>query len=505
MAAPNFQGQIQIKNLTIEGLRGGGIIDVIEEGALEKVEIYEDMFEPSLAGKLLLLDKSDIGAKLPLVGEEVILLDLEIKASGILLVPPLYVFHSKEIHGVGPDGLGKKWWELSFSTISHVAGKVDDNHLKEEFTGKIHKFVKNIIDGNEPFTWLTGQGGDYDTEIEETANDVMYRPKYSSYPKLRKDGPQDVFTLINQLAENSISKENINAANFVFYQDIYGWKFKSIESFMENEPKKTYCETVSVDNTSGGKCKELDSQIQNLTILEQGNQLQLQQRGAFASVVKYYKPRIDSEKYPNWMIGSIDTFYYKVNCRFLDKFPAAIHGFRRAGSGQDSHRWHYAFSEVYLEYDYVNHTPIFKIKPLSENPIRSSVQFTENGIVNTGQLFFEPAHNTIETGNDNVWDYSSRIGWEAPGFRIDTVLWEDGCYKLQPIRGSKPSNVNYNNTEEDIEEVFDNMEVGKKFPIVEMKIYKDVNNRPHYFFSASNMQDGECDEEDSGDDCKLQS
>ena len=55
----------------------------------------------------------------------------------------------------------------------------------------------------------------------------------------------------------------------------------------------------------------------------------------------------------------------------------------------------------------------------------------------------------------------------------------------------------------------DDFPVLGSFPIVDMKVYFAEDNQPHYFFTAENAVDGECDEEDveggdgeSTEDCK---
>ena len=500
-----YQGQIKIKRLEIQGRFE--TFDVLEKQALEEVSIYEDMFEPSLSGKLIIRDSLDYGNKIPLVGEEYIIMDIEIPDSGEILVPPFYVYSVEEIKGREGDGVGTRWWELRFSTYGYVASKWNETHLIEDFEGPIHEFVQKIYDGaKDDFEAATGLGEEYTLDLEETGNKIIYKHQYASYPNLRKDGPRNVITLINQCAENAISSENVNAANFLFWQDLYGWKFKSIESMMDQDSVKVYCETVQLDGNDG-PCGLKDAQIiDNPKIIDMGNRLQLAKDGMFASMFRYSPPRVDVENYPYWMVSSIETFYYKVNCRFLDRFPAAIVGFKRT---DDIHRWHYAFAEVYLEYNFETHTPTFKIKPLSENPIRSSVDFTEEGVTDNGNPFGHPAHNTMEIGNDGWYCNEEpcgdgappRIGWEAPGVRLDTKMWEESCFKIQPIRGSYPSNVEGNNTTEDSDSVEDDFAVNARYPVVEMKIYKDIDGQPHYFFTAENASDGECSEADANGDC----
>ena len=498
-----FQGQIKITRLDIYGRFTS--LDVIKKNCLDEICIYEDMFEPSLSGRMVIKDILDYGNNIPLVGEETIILDVEIEDSEQILVPPLYVYSVEEIHGKDDDAVGTRWWELRFGTYGYITAKWDDIHLTEDFEGPVHEFVQKLYDGTKDKTFDagTGSGDKYELELEPTGNNIVYKNQYAEYSSLRKKGPRNVVELINECAERAVSAENVNAANFLFWQDLYGWKFKSIESLMDQDTAKVYCETVQLDGTGSlGECGLKDAQILDgaVTILDSGNRLQLARDGMYASMMRYRPPRVDVEKNPYWMVSGIETFYYKVNCRFLDRFPAAIVGFKRT---EDVHRWHYAFAEVYLTYNYDTHRPSFKFKPMSENPIRSSVEFTEDGAVNTGEAFGHPAHNTMEMGNDGWWNNDERIGWEAPGVRIDTEMWEESCFKIQPIRGSAPWNMTGNNTDEDWFDVADDQEVNMWYPVVEMKIYKDVEGQPHYFFTAENATDGECDEIE-GEDCNLQ-
>ena len=503
-----YQGQVEFKTFIIRGRNFD--FNVLKEKALEALTIFEDMFKPSLSGTMVVRDEIDWGNQLPFVGEETLFLDIEVKDTGIIQVPPLSIYSVKEIKRDEP---ATRYWELSFSSYGHVGGKWNDSHLYEDFEGPIHEFVQKLYDGaKEDFEDSIGEGEEYGLEIEETGNNIVYKNQYAEYPSLRIDGPRDVHTLINQCAENATNKDNPNAVNFMFYQDMYGWKFKSIESMMDGDSVEVFCENVYADGVAdSGLCGLKSRQIIGRPkIIKMGNRLELASRGAWSSMFNYSPPRIDVEKYPYWMVSSIETFYYKVNCRFLDRFPAAIVGFKRASKSVDEnpesdvHRWHYAFAEVYLEYNYETHTPMFRIKPLSENPIRSNIKFTEEGIEEQEDVFYEPAHNTMEIGNDGYYDNNQRLGWEAPGVRIDTKMWEESCFKIQPIRGSHPMRGGEgNNTDEDDDWdwVDDNVYPMGYWPIVDMKIYKDVEGQPHYFFTAENSADGECNEDDANDDC----
>lgn len=502
----DFQSQVKIKTLLIGGINGGGQFDILENSALEEIVIYEDIFEPSLSGKIIIRDEKDFGNSTPIEAPMWLVMDVEVPDSDEINVPAMYCYSVEEIKG---DEVNVRYWELRFSSYAYVASKWNETHLVEDFEGLVSGFVEQVLGGvKSDFDFYKGPSEE-EPEVEPTTNNIIHKNQYVDYPSLRKDGPQNAIELINQCAESAISSGDsesgakAGAANFKFWQGLYGWKFKSIESLMNQEPVKEYCDTVQVDHSGeGGPCSLKDAQISNFKIIDSGNKLQLARDGMYASMFRYHPPLIDAEKHPYWMVSSIETFYYKVNCRFLDRFPAAIVGFKR--TDDDVHRWHYAFAEVYLEYDYETHTPMFRIKPLSENPIRSNIKFTEEGIEEQEDVFYEPAHNTMEIGNDGYYDNGSRTGWEAPGVRIDTKMWEESCFKIQPIRGSHPmrgGEGNNTGADNDWDWVGDDVFPMGYWPIVEIKIYKDVNGQPHYFFTAENIADGECSEADANDDC----
>ena len=175
---PNYQGQISLVGLWIQGRNE--TVDV--RNNFEGMILFENMFEPALTGELIINDLHDIGNNLPLVGEEIIYLDLKIPSEDnpTILVPPFQCYSVEEIKGSGADGLNKKWWKLSFTTYAYIAGKWKDGHLGGgEFSGPIHEFVKMLIDGNEEFILGTGVGEEYNREIEETSNNIYYHTQYA--------------------------------------------------------------------------------------------------------------------------------------------------------------------------------------------------------------------------------------------------------------------------------------------------------------------------------------
>lgn len=537
--------ETQIESLGIQTSQGD-VIDLMPGPSsmmhFTSLDIYESMFSPCLAGKMIVQDHSNIASTLEWTGNEIISFAFRSPVSGDTTEEgELYVYSVDPIDMPNGD-IGTRFFEFSFACKELVSTNWNDDHLQEdaEFMGKISDFVKK----------LTGPMGP--TEIEETQNQIWYRPQYAEYSAIRKDGPQKPLDLLHQLAENAIHLENQHAVNFVFYQDLLGgghWNFVSIEELLKQSPVKKFYRSIFPDTDTtdadiGGDVPDRGGRITDIIYSKKINLLDLSQTGALSSMYSYFKPKIDNDKVSLWFTSNSRKFYYKVNCKFRDRFPAAVIGWEQMDTGIP--RWKYAFVEVYLEFDFEKKKPLFKVKPFDQNPIRSNIKYvkpedttddgeedtTDGGEIDTGPIeqtedwFENPMYNSMETGNDGKFSYEEDplerdLGYEAPGINISSLLWENSCFRIQPIRGSYPYGYDIKGplTFEDQDDIDtgepfvieDDMDITGMFPVVDVKIYwggekekeeeegeegeEVVDNggyRPYYFFSASNVADGEC-------------
>ena len=602
------QYDVNVKKAILVGIQNSiwnNEVDLIAINAFLQISLYEDMFAPSVAGRILLRDVYDWGSALPLLGEELLLLDLE--TPGVdedtnpppLKLPLFYVYNISQVESsIIPQG---RQWVLDFSSwphivhnqhyTSHLHGLRSDHQIKENidggedfFMGPVSELAEKIMTSEEGLdgfnqSWKHGSGQwfgwnqanseiDHAPFIEKTSNNILYKPDQGAYRVLRKSTEEKSFSLLTQLAENSISERNPNVANFVFYQDLDRWNFRSIDSllgtyedsedpfkgegkgegkeeeeseFFPIEPVKTYCGGMQTQGGYSSLCpNKKDRIIGEIKVIRQSNNFDNAQDGMFASTMSFYKPKIDTQNNPFWFANNIDYVYYRVNCRYKDHFPAALIGFEAMNESIDTdqykNKWRYGFAEVYLVFNYGHHVglgsrgfPEWRIKPISQGGVRSWVSFKEDGphwIMGDNNdeeydIFARNAFNNMEWGNEGAGNYDTpgqdnyRQGWEAPGVRIDTEVWEQSCFKLQPIRGSMDRdqrgiendyvdatyNVGeFNNVVRHVPTELpgdgDAIAGDHLYPIVDMKMYWDQENEAHYFFSASNAVDGECTEVD---------
>jgi len=534
-----YDGQINLASVITDA----GYRDIGSE--IMKLSLFENMFEPCLSGTVAVRDMEGWAESIDLRAGAFLMLEFNtpsstsegfrtfccnMRVTSVTQVP---------LDGTPTGVMQGKSYILNFCDASFAEGNYDLSHLEirdtEEddsyensevkpvnpkyYKGKISDFLKKILESNSVLS------GPEEHNIEETGNNIYYVPDQGDYSVLRKDGEQRPFELISQLAENAIHKDNPNAVNFYFWQSINKkWNFRSIESLIKNKPDNisTYYGGPPVGDSTGRK-----DRIVGLVNVRYNDLLSLQNNGGLASTMNFYRPKPDVEKYKIWYNGDIDTVYFKVNCRVKDHFPAALFGFQQIEKGFAE--WRYAWAEVYLTFDYTNNRPMWSIKPIErgglrswvvheideDNPEDGVVPFVINGDYSDVDIFARPAFNTMEIGNDSYYDYEKRRGWEAPGYRLDTELWEESCMKIQPIRGSfcvneaiepKDDEPKMKNnvielwakcfdTFESITTLLDDFSALGSFPIVDIKIYYGDNEEPHYFFTAENAVDGECDEE----------
>mgnify|MGYP006399112093 CR=1 FL=1 len=528
-----FQSQINYSTAILTNAITGEEWDLLEKSALLGVVIYEDMLAPSMSGKIQIKDLEGKADEVLAAGKTLFEFDAYNPTKEDEMpwpIPTFYVYNVTEVRQ-DEDMLGS-YYEVNLVTLDYIQQQTSTIHLdvpeeaEDDWMIPIHEYIEKLHYSHQTEQNNMSQAG-YRLKLDETSNYVWYRPSYNdrSYESIRKDSHRSIGELIQQATEMSTDKENPNAVNFFYWQGMENWNFKSVEQLSKEEESSVYCYasagSIGLDEECGGDPYSAIISLSGSNVL---NELNLLDSGALFSTMTYSIPRINTEAYTDWLSSNIKTFHYRVNCVLKDSFPAALIGFQQIE--EHKAKWRYAFAEVYLDFDYVNNIPSFRIKPIDRGGIRSWVAYKEDGPhwINGGQhgydMFARAGFNTMESGNDGLYDYThiKSLGWESPGIRLDTATWEKSCFKIQPIRGSMGSgsdggynfdhligpNEESNNVIEAIGlsgTIDDDVAVDEIYPVVNMKIYWDQDNEAHYFFNAANGVDGECSSTGESD-CK---
>ena len=135
-------------------------------------------------------------------------------------------------------------WNLSL--ISYEAGiknKIGSPFVNSEFIGKI------ADEEGEGLVNYYGVKHFENIDIEPTENSVWFKGSHAQYPWSKPGSTPSAIQVMNYLAENAVSKENINACNYLFWQDMTGtWHFRSLDSLLRKNGSKEDLPTFNVSD-----------------------------------------------------------------------------------------------------------------------------------------------------------------------------------------------------------------------------------------------------------------
>jgi hypothetical protein len=339
-----FEGGISaIKIGTDNSVIGQGtIVDVSVSSDLIGLDFTEDMFRSSLSGSIVLSNASGWDLELGgIQGTEWLTLVFDSEEYDINgEAKPYQIEQRFKIYKVSQsisETNEVTLYSLYFTTYQFLIDSVKfERHLNNNHIGPIatnssdqtggslvdqdYGLVNKIFDsaGFEYDINVTGNSNIPVLDIEETNNWINFIPSYldnrdtpdtldESYLYNRRTSqtrgndtqkdarPKKVFELLSELAENSVSKENPNAANYFIWNDLVGWHFRSVDSFLrgrEGEVDRIYSYSPVTPNTPPSG--EINTII-NLNVIKQVNFLDLLNKQALSSKVIYYEMNPDNE------------------------------------------------------------------------------------------------------------------------------------------------------------------------------------------------------------------
>lgn len=237
-----FAGDYQLIDVKLGSARGV-IFDIFN--FVVDIQIYEDMFSPSITGQIRLNDAQDLINLMPMIGEEKLLITFKsptMSDNAGLFEQAFYVYKMTERDYTAERAIGYTLHFTSFETVRDINSK-----LSKGYAGNINTLVENFLKG------------DLSTErevfAEPTKNSITYISNYWS-----------PFANINYLAKRSISQKT-GSANFVFFQNNRGFQFKSIDSLLEQDSLTRYIHDNSKRTPSGSNSsvRDVGADLQRIT------------------------------------------------------------------------------------------------------------------------------------------------------------------------------------------------------------------------------------------------
>jgi hypothetical protein len=159
--------------------------------------------------------------------------------------------------------------------VSAIAGALDTRPVG----------LVNVINDNYFKTGkVTSDTTQKDMYIEPTGNWIWYKQNQTLYPWGKLTRPVKATQLMQFLAEYAVGEKNPNACNFLFWQDLDRWNFRSIESLLKESVVREYEASSSPTQTKN---------IYSLQVVQESNFLRLFESNAIAAKYFLVEPKWD--------------------------------------------------------------------------------------------------------------------------------------------------------------------------------------------------------------------
>ena len=202
----NGAGDIEIKQIDLVGKYSTTSL----VGLYTEVQIFEDIFSPFITGTITITESFDLINKLPLIGEEFLILDLTTPGFEKRIKGRFYVFKCSEKVAIRDKLSG---YTLSFISIDAV------NDLNIRLNNAWSGFCSDIA-----FRLIAKDKAGVQTEkpinIEDTINGIKFVCNNWSPVKA-----------INYVAEKSVNKDGISS--YLFFENRDGFNFVSLHTLYQ--------------------------------------------------------------------------------------------------------------------------------------------------------------------------------------------------------------------------------------------------------------------------------
>jgi len=234
----SFAGDVQIRDITIITTSGFAVTITPQ---VATIEIYEDLFSPFISGKMIIRDSQELTNLLPLVGEEIVRIDI-----GTPSISAKDSYRGEFYIYKMDDRIKLAERELAY--VLHFTSKeciIDVNKkISKAYSGKVSEIANKILtDDLETKKPLN---------IEETKNVTKYVSNFWSITRN-----------LQYLCDNAL---NINdSPTYVFFENKYGLNFVSLDALYSSD--NPVFQKFIWDNYSAemkGTTRDLDKDYQRI-------------------------------------------------------------------------------------------------------------------------------------------------------------------------------------------------------------------------------------------------
>ena len=224
----NLDSILRNKDVRVDDVRivslNGMDVSIVDHFAM--VEIYESLFSNNITGRVSVIDATNLPESLPLTGQEMLLFTFS--TPGTEPISKLFII-DKISERVPTKNDKTQIYDLHFISpffLMNITKKVS-----KSYKGRISGMVKDIF-----YSYLAklDEGNDFGGEAPR----IKIEPTFGSHkfviPNWRPNAA------INWLSKRSVSEKYPDRANYIFYEDLDGFKFVSLTTLMRGPVREVY-------------------------------------------------------------------------------------------------------------------------------------------------------------------------------------------------------------------------------------------------------------------------
>ena len=271
-------GNVKINRLYMVSPNKGRYIDLRDY--LAELNIYENLFSPGVSGTITLSDSRNLIKDLPILGEELLLVDFKTPTFD----DNLSIYKTFRITGIADKHYAKdgstQVYILNFCSVETVRDIT--SAIYQAFEGSPEDIVKRI------YTDYLAHARNVRIEDEppdDTKTPLNIIGKTTNVIKFVSPGWSAV-QCINWIAGKSVPENNL-AANYLFWETTKGFYFGNLDNLFKNKTsisigKYIYSQTY-VNNSDPGNTAQKMMSIRELSIKKNFDQLSNNNNGYLAS------------------------------------------------------------------------------------------------------------------------------------------------------------------------------------------------------------------------------
>lgn len=290
-----FAGDVEIVSIVVTTVQDQKI-DI--SNIVTQIDIYEDIFSPSISANITVSDTYDLLGTLPLLGEEYV--DITFKTPGVEdseFVIPMFLYKITDIVQMGSNNY---MYSLALVTVEAMTDML--SKVSKSFSGTPSEIVEKILKEDI--------GTEKKLFIEKTKNIQKHVSPFWT-----------PFANIGFLAGRSVHQVN-NSADFMFFETLEGYHYKPLSVMYQPQDSEVFkykYDMFQRDATDRGSNKDPErslKKVEKYRITRYPSFMERLQNGAFGATYMSYD--LYTKRYVSRGITYDKQFEQQVH---LNKFP----------------------------------------------------------------------------------------------------------------------------------------------------------------------------------------